>query len=384
LAFEDFHRAKAQFILRESVILSLYCMDTRPTGASQTEPTARIHRQALRRGDRVVNRVRRSSPNECDGSPCTIDRGSTMRAARIHRFGAPDVIVVEEVPRPAPAAGELLIRVAASGVGPWDALIREGKSKVSPPPPLTLGSDLSGVIEEVGPGVSEFKKGDEIYGVTNQQFCGANAQYAVAHANMVALRPSRLSHVESASAPVIAVTAWQMLFEYGNAKSNQTVMILGAAGNVGAYAVQLAANAGLQVIGVVGSKDIEYVKALGSQTVVNYQAGDSENIAGPVDLILDTVGGGTRERSHSILKTGGVLVSVVSTDPMPERPDVRSVFFYAEVTTERLDGISRLFCSGQLSPHVGALLPLSDARAAHEMLAGAPHKRGKIVLEVNG
>jgi NADPH:quinone reductase-like Zn-dependent oxidoreductase len=307
-----------------------------------------------------------------------------MKAARIHRFGAPDVVVVEDVPRPAPAAGELLIRVAASGVGPWDALIREGKSKVSPPPPLTLGSDLSGVIEEVGPGVREFKKGDEIYGVTNQQFCGANAQYAVAHANRVALRPSRLSHVECASAPVIAVTAWQMLFEYGNAKPDQTVMILGAAGNVGAYAVQLAVNAGLKVIGVVGSKDIEYVKALGSQTVVNYQAGYSENAVRPVDLILDTVGGETRERSHSFMKTGGVLVSVVSTDPMLERPDVRSVFFYAEVTTERLNGISRLLCSGQLSPRVGTLLPLSDVRTAHEMLAGAPHRRGKIVLDVNG
>ena len=192
---------------------------------------------------------------------------------------------------------------------------------------------------------------------------------------MVALRPSRLSHVESASAPVIAVTAWQMLFEYGNAKPNQTVMILGAAGNVGAYAVQLAVNAGLQVIGVVGAKDIEYA-SLGSQTIVNYQAAKFENALRPVDLILDTVGGETRER--------GVLVSVVSTDPILERPDARSVFFYAEVTTERLNGISRLFCSGQLSPQVGALLPLNDVRTAHEMLAGAPHKRGKIVLEVNG
>src|SRR5215470_155435 len=190
-----------------------------------------------------------------------------MKAARIHRFGAPDVVVVEEVPCPVPAAGELLIRVAASGVGPWDALIRGGKSKVSPPPPLTLGSDLSGMVEEAGANVSEFKKGDEIYGVTNPQFCGANAQYAVVHANMVALRPSRLSQLEAASAPVIAVTAWQMLFEYGNAKPGQTAMILGAAGNVGACAVQLAVNAGLHVVGVVGSKDVAYIKALGSQTV---------------------------------------------------------------------------------------------------------------------
>src|SRR5215831_19805905 len=126
-----------------------------------------------------------------------------MKAARIHRFGAPDVVVVEEVPRPAPAAGELLIRVAASGVGPWDALIREGKSKVSPPPPLTLGSDLSGVIEETGPGVSQFKTGDEVYGVTNPQFVGAQAEYAVASATMIARKPRPLSHLEAASAPVV-------------------------------------------------------------------------------------------------------------------------------------------------------------------------------------
>jgi NADPH:quinone reductase-like Zn-dependent oxidoreductase len=195
----------------------------------------------------------RSSPSEREESVSqTINGGSKYEGGPNPCFGAPDVVVVEEVPRPASAAAELLIRVAASGVGPWDAIIREGKSKVSPPPPLTLGSDLSGVVEEAGPSVSELKKGDEIYGVTNPQFCWANAQYAVAHANMVALRPSRLNHVEAASAPVIAVTAWQMLFEYGKAKSNQTVMILGAAGNVGAYAVQLDVNAGLQVISVVG------------------------------------------------------------------------------------------------------------------------------------
>src|SRR5436309_14107258 len=109
-----------------------------------------------------------------------------MKAARIHSFGGPEVIVVEDVPRPVPGAGELLVRVAAAGVGPWDALIREGKSKVSPPPPLTLGSDLSGVVEAVGPGVTEYRPGDEVYGVTNPQFCGANADYAVSHAEMMA------------------------------------------------------------------------------------------------------------------------------------------------------------------------------------------------------
>src|ERR1051326_1608339 len=115
-----------------------------------------------------------------------------MKAARIHNFGGPEVIVLEDVPRPVPATGEVLVRVAAAGVGPWDALIREGKSKVSPPPPLPLGSDLSGVVEKTGPAVSQFNKGDEVYGVTNPQFVGAQAEYAVASATMIARKPLRL------------------------------------------------------------------------------------------------------------------------------------------------------------------------------------------------
>ena len=305
-----------------------------------------------------------------------------MKAARIHSFGGPEVIVVEDVPRPVPGAGELLVRVAAAGIGPWDALIREGKSKVSPQPPLTLGSDFSGVVEEVGLHVTGFKIGDEIYGVTNPQFCGANAQYALALAKMTAHKPARLSHIEAASVPVVAVTAWQMLFDYGKAETGQTVLILGAAGNVGTYAVQLAARAGLHVISVVGSKDIEYARTPGSETVLDYQAGRFEDAIDSVDLVIDTVGGEMRQRAFNVLKSGGVLVSAVSTDPLPQRSDIRSVFFYVEVTTERLNAISQLLDRAQLVPRVGTILSLDDVRSAHEMLAGAPHKRGKIILQV--
>jgi NADPH:quinone reductase-like Zn-dependent oxidoreductase len=241
---------------------------------------------------------------------------------------------------------------------------------------------LSGVVEEVGLGVNEFKAGDEIYGVTNPQFCGANAEYAVVHANMVALRPSRLSYVEAASAPVIAVTAWQMLFDYGNAKSNQTVMILGAAGNVGAYAVQLAARAGAHVIAVVGSHDMDYVRSLGSETVLDYKADRFENTVSSVDLVMDTVGGDTRDRAHHLIRSGGAMVSVVSSEPTAKWPGVRTVFFYVEVTTERLNTISALLDRGELAPQVGTVLPLEDVRTAHKMLGGAPHGRGKIVLRV--
>ena len=305
-----------------------------------------------------------------------------MKAARIHRFGAPDVIEVEDIPRPSPAPGEVLVRIAAAGVAPWDALIREGKSKVSPPPPLTLGSDLSGVVEAVGPGVSEFKDGDEVYGVTNPQFVGANAEFAVASALMVAPKPPRLSSLEAASVPVVAVTAWQMLFEHARPEAGQRVVILGAAGNVGAYAVQFAANAGFDVIAVVGSNDVEYVRSLGAKDVIDYRVTDFADVVRSVDVVIDTVGGDTRDRASAVLKPGGILVTVVSTAFVPARADIRSAFFYAEVTTARLSAISGLLERGKVIPQVGSVMPLEQVRTAHEMLAGAPHRRGKIMLEM--
>lgn len=305
-----------------------------------------------------------------------------MKAVRIHRFGPPDAIVVEEIARPTPAEGEVLVRVAASGVGPWDAIIREGKSKVSPPPPLTLGSDLSGTVEAVGPGIAGFKIGDEVYGVTNPGFCGANAEYAVAVASMIAHKPRRLSHVEAASVPVVAVTAWQMLFEHANVVAGQSVLILGAAGNVGAYAVQFAVSAGVRVIATGGPDDAAYVCSLDAENFVNTKTGTLDESLPPVDAVIDLVGGDTAERALRLAKLGGIFVSVVSSGTVPQRPGVRSVFFYAEVTTARLDRISELFDKATIVAKVGTVLPLEGVRRAHEMLAGAPHERGKIVLRV--
>jgi NADPH:quinone reductase-like Zn-dependent oxidoreductase len=305
-----------------------------------------------------------------------------MKAARIRKFGGPEVVVIDDLSRPNPGAGELLVRVKAAGVAPWDAIIREGESKVSPPPPLTLGSDLSGTVEELGPGVLDFIIGSDVYGVTNAQFCGANAEFAVASAGMVAKKPQSLSHLEAASVPVVAVTAWQMLFEYAHAVAGQSVLILGAGGNVGAYAVQLAAMTGLDIVAVAGSKDLELVRSLGAKTVLDYRAVSFEKAIPQVDVVIDTVGGETLERTFEKLKSGGVLVSVVSGKPLPQRTGVRSVFFYAEVTTARLIVLTKLFEEGRLSARVGSVLPLKDARMAHYMLAGAPHKPGKIVLEI--
>src|SRR5215510_6173982 len=164
-----------------------------------------------------------------------------MKAARVLRFGPPNVITNEDVPKPEPGAGQLLVRVKAAGVGHWDALIREGKVQLQPLP-LTLGSELSGIIEGIGADVSGFELGDEVYGATNEQFGGAYAEYAVPSARRMAPKPTTLGFIEAASVPIVTVTAWQMLFEYAHVTAGQTVLIHGAAGNVGAYAVQLVLN----------------------------------------------------------------------------------------------------------------------------------------------
>ena len=301
-----------------------------------------------------------------------------MKAARIHSFGPPDVVMVEEVPAPSPGPGEVLVRVMAAGVAPWDAIIREGKSKVSPQPPLTLGSDLSGVVEKVGPGVTDFAPADEVYGVTNPQFCGAQAEFAVATAGMVARKPQSLNYLEAASAPVIAVTAWQMLFQYAKAMRGQTVMVVGAAGNVGAYAVQMAVDAGIHVVAIARLGDQDLLRSLGVNSTIDSSQPAFEQDLPQVDAILDTVGGSTLQRCVSRLKPGGALVTSVSTQPQP----AGAIFFYAEVTTARLQTLTTLFDAGRITARVGSILQLSEARQAQAMLAGAPHKFGKIVLQI--
>jgi NADPH:quinone reductase-like Zn-dependent oxidoreductase len=306
-----------------------------------------------------------------------------MKAARVLRFGPPDVITNDELPRPEPAAGQLLVRVKAAGVGNWDALVREGKIP-NEPLPLTLGYELSGIVEGLGPEVSGFKTGDEVYGATNEQLTGAYAEYALPSAKMMAQKPKTLNFVEAASAPIATVTAWQMLFDYAQVTAGQTVLIHGAAGNVGAYAAQLARQAGLHVIATAASADLEYVRRLGAEKVADYKKERFEESVTGVDVVLDTVGGDTQQRSLQVLKPGGILVSVVS--PVPEaaqrRYGIRTAYFYVDVTTARLNKISEMFDSGKLVTDVGTVLPLEKARIAHEMLGGAPHKRGKIVLSI--
>ena len=307
-----------------------------------------------------------------------------MQAIRVHSFGGPDSLVAESVPRPTAGAGEVLLRVKAAGVGPWDAWIRSGRSVLPQPLPLTLGSDVAGTVEDVGPGVSPFRVGDAVFGATNGQFTGGYAEYAAAAATRLARIPRGLSFVEAASVPVVGCTAWQAVFEHGAVDGTKRVLVHGAAGNVGAYAVQFAARAAREVIGTAAPDEAEFVRALGAQHVIDPWKSRFEEAVTGVDVVIDTIGGETQERSFSVLKPDGVLVSAVSAPDQQQAAahGVRALFFLVEVSSQRLEAIAALIEAGDVHTRVGEVLPLASARIAHEMLAGRPHKRGKIVLTV--
>lgn len=310
---------------------------------------------------------------------------SSMMAWRVHEFGPPDVMRFERVPRPNSGTSEVLVKVEAASVGPWDGWIRAGKSALPQPLPLTLGSDLSGEIIAVGSGVSDLRVGDQIYGVTNPQFIGAYAEYALASAAMVSTKPTSLTYIEASTVPVIAVTAWQALFDQAELKADQTVLIHGAAGNVGAYAVQLAHRAGVRTFATAAADDMAFVRTLGANTVIDYRTQRFEEDVRDADAVIDLVGGETQKRSFQVLRRGGKLISAVSRPDqrLAESHGVEASFFLVNVTSQYLAEIASLLDAGELRTHVGSVLPLAEAREAHLMLERVrPQAKGKIVLTV--
>jgi NADPH:quinone reductase-like Zn-dependent oxidoreductase len=311
-----------------------------------------------------------------------------VKAICVHRYGGPDELVLEEVPVPQPAQDEALVGVRAAGVGPWDALVREGTSGVPQTLPLTPGSDIAGIVEKFGGSAPQnLELGDAIFGVTNASFTGGYAEYAVASLASIAAKPTSLTFAQAASVPVVAVTAWQMLFDRARISRGQTVLVTGAAGNVGAYAVALAHWAGARVIAVADERDGDSLRRLGADVVIDYRTRWLEASASGVDAAIDTAGGEMQERSFATLRRGGILVSSVSP-PAPalaQRYGVRVAWFIVDVPGSQLERIARLIDDGTLKTNVGLVLSLADARKAHEMLAGKISKpRGKIVLDVTG
>jgi NADPH:quinone reductase-like Zn-dependent oxidoreductase len=307
-----------------------------------------------------------------------------MRAIRVHQSGGIDTLRLDEIPRPAPRAGEVLVTVKAAGVGPWDRLVREGQSGLGQVLPLIPGSEISGTVAALGANVGAFALGDDIYGATNNQFVGGYAEYALVEASKVARKPAALEDVTAAGLPVVAVTAWQMLFEYARIESGQAILVRGAAGSVGACATQMAKEAGAKVYGTARARDIERVRALGVEPVVESDHVGAQLAGRPIDAVIDAIGGDTLEGTSEVLRPNGIIVSVVRPpdETYLRARGIRAAYFIVDVTRDRLDKISAMVLRGTLNLPVGEVLDLADAKTAHHMLDGAPHKPGKIVLKV--
>jgi NADPH:quinone reductase-like Zn-dependent oxidoreductase len=309
-----------------------------------------------------------------------------MKAIRIHGRGGPDRLVYEDAPQPHPGAGEVLVRVYATGVIAnelrWDETYETtaGSTRVLPIP----GRDLSGVVEEVGPDVTTLAKGSEVYAMIDYGRDGAEAEYTIALPSELAPKPRTLDYVQAAAVPLTALTAWQALFEHADLVAGQTVLIHGAAGGVGVFAVQLAHWAGTQVIATASARNRDFLRELGANEIIDYTTTRFEEVVHDVDLVFDTVGGDTLQRSWQVIKPGGVLVSIVSPPPpadVVKGHDVRFGWFVVEPNRDELVQIGALINAGQLRPIIDTVFPLSQARQAYEQGARG-HTRGKIVLRV--
>ncbi len=312
----------------------------------------------------------------------------TMKAIRIHNYGGPEALQYEDAPRPKPQAGEVLVRVHAAGVNPIDWKVREGHMKDFWPHkfPLILGWDLSGVVEELGPSpaaAGRFKIGDEVYSVPDSTRDGAYADYMVVRESELALKPNSLHHIRAAAVPLAALTAWQSLFDAAQLQPGQRVLIHAGSGGVGHFAVQLAKWKGAYVFATASTKNQDLLRELGVDEPIDYTKQKFEGVARDVDLVLDLIGGETQERSWSVLKKGGVLVSLVQP-PSEEKAkalSVRAAFVAGHPNGAQLAEIATIIDAGQLAPVIDRILPLSEARRAHE-LSQSSHTRGKIVLRV--
>jgi NADPH:quinone reductase-like Zn-dependent oxidoreductase len=308
-----------------------------------------------------------------------------MKAVRIHSYGGPDVLQYEAAPRPKPGKGEVLIRVHAAGVNPIDWKVRAGYMKDFIPHsfPLILGWDVSGVIEELGPNVSRFKKNDEVYSLLDHTRNGAYAEYIVVRESEVALKPSTLHHIRAAAVPLSTLTAWQALFDTAELQPEQRVLIHGAAGGVGHFAVQLAKWEGAHVIGTASAKNHKMLYKLDADELIDYTTQRFEDITRNIDVVLDTIGSDTQERSWKVLKKGGILVSIVlpPSEEMAKAVGARGAMVQSRPDGDKLAEIAKIIDSGNLAPVINRILPLSEARRAHE-LSQSGHSRGKMVLRV--
>ena len=313
-----------------------------------------------------------------------------MRAVVQDTFGGPDVLHIAEVERPEPVPTEVLVRVHAAGVNPVDWKTRTGKGAASAlgPLPFTIGWDVSGVVEQIGYGVTRFAPGDEVFGMPRfPRQAAAYADYVTAPSRQLARKPANLSHVEAAAIPLASLTAWQAIVETARLEPDQRILIHGAAGGVGHLAVQIAKSRGATVFGTAKAAQHEFLRGLGADELIDYTAARFEDEVADLDVVLDLIGGETSLHSVSTLRPGGLLIVAPSGADQSvlaaaEKHGVRATNIMVEPDCAALEQIAALAESGRLRVEIDAVFPLEDAAKAHEY-GETRSSRGKIVLTVS-
>lgn len=316
-----------------------------------------------------------------------------MRAMVITKFGGPNVFALWEIPRPEPKYGEFLVRVVASGTNPVDAKIRANGTWAGIVPPAILGYDVSGIVEKVGSGVTEFSVGDEVF-YTPEIFgnqSGSYAEYNVVAASIVAKKPQSLSHLEAAAVPLAGGTAWETVVRRLKVQSGETILIHGGAGGVGSFAIQIAKSLGARILATAGSSNQDTLRMLGADVAIDYHKEDPAEIAlresngKGVDAVFDAVGGENLNKSLTALRPFGRAATTIGVkvdlgDAYRKNLTIYSIFLTRE--RGRLQELTNLIEQGKLKPLIDQVLPIEQVRKAHERLDSG-HGKGKIVLRVS-
>jgi NADPH:quinone reductase-like Zn-dependent oxidoreductase len=310
-----------------------------------------------------------------------------MKAICIHRTGGPSVLKFEEADEPKPGPGEMLVKVHAAGVNPVDTKIREGKFKMFKAKlPAIIGRDIAGVVCGLGgraKGRSTFKVGDGVFGMLDYDR-GAYAEYSVASPREIAHKPKKLGMLEAGSLGVAALTAWQGLFDHGGLRKGQRVLIHGAAGGVGHFAVQFAKVVGATVVATAGKRDLQWVRRLGADQVIDYKNQRFEDETSDIDLVFDLIGGETQDRSWQVLKPrAGLMVSTLQepSKAQARKHHARGGRMVVQANSRQLDEIARLIVAKRVRVTLGKVFPLAKTRQAQELVENG-HVRGKVVLSV--
>ena len=306
-----------------------------------------------------------------------------MKAVVVHKYGGPEVLKYEEVPRPEPKDNEVLVRMIAAGVNPVDALIRSGKYAkfFGTTLPLIPGYDIAGVVEKAGAKVTKLKVGDPIYAYV--MWGGGYAGYAVATEGEAAAKPKSITFVEAAGVPLAALTAWQALIDAAKLSAGQTVLIHGGSGGVGSFAIQIAKARGAKVIATASTPNQGLLKQLGADVAIDYSKTKFEDIAKDVDVVLDSVGKDTLARSYGVVKNGGFVATLVAEPDQAEldKHGIRGAPISVKPNASELAEITKLIEEKKIKPIVSQVLPLTEAVKAQEQ-AATHHTRGKLVLKI--